>query len=53
MEEPWKKRDILDHMLLKKAAFEIRHCIDRLANRTFVIGNLGERHGKIKLENSM
>lgn len=27
--------------------------VDNLGNRTFIIGNLGERHGRIKPENSM
>ena len=52
-EDPWRKRDILDHTLIKKAVVDIRYCIEHLANRTFIIGNLGEKHGKIKAENSM
>jgi hypothetical protein len=27
--------------------------VDNLGNRTFIIGNLAERHGRIKPENSM
>lgn len=38
---------------MKKAINGIRYAVEHLANRTFVIGNLGERHGKIKPENSM
>lgn len=32
---------------------DVRYSIEHLANRTFIIGNLGEKHGKIKTENSM
>jgi 3-phosphoglycerate kinase len=53
LEEPWRMRDILDHTLIKKATTEIRYCIEHLANRTFILGNLGDKSGKIKLENSL
>lgn len=32
---------------------DIKYCVENLANRTFIIGNLGEKCGKIKPENSM
>jgi hypothetical protein len=32
---------------------DIRYSIEHLANRTFIIGNLGEKCGKIKPENSL
>jgi len=31
----------------------MRYVIEHLANRTFIMGNLGEKHGRIKPENSM
>jgi len=32
---------------------DIRYALEHLANRTFVISNIGEKCGKIKPENSM
>lgn len=53
-EEPWRKRDILDHTLIKRAAHEIRYLQqERMANRTFILGNLADKAGKLKPENSM
>jgi len=52
-EEAWKKRDILDHSLIKKGMNEVRYVIEHLANRTFIMGNLADKHGKVKPENSM
>ena len=49
----WKGRVILDNSWVKRVVAELRYCMDKMANRIFVIGNLGERHGKIKGENSM
>jgi len=46
-EDYWKGRQILDHSWCKRTVAELRACMDRMANRVFVIGNLGERHGKI------
>lgn len=43
----------MDHNLIKKAMADIKYSIEHLANRTFIIGNLGEKCGKIKTENSM
>ena len=39
--------------MIKKASSALRYCVDHLANRTYVLGNLGEKCGKIKPENSM
>ena len=52
-EDAWKKRDILDHTLIKKALNEIRYIVEHIGNRTFIMGNLAEKCGKIKHENSM
>ena len=32
---------------------ELRLCMERMANRVFILANLGERAGKIKGENSL
>jgi hypothetical protein len=53
LEEPWKKRGILDRTLLNKGFEELRYIIEHFGNRTFIMGNLGERHGRILPENSM
>ena len=53
-DEPWKKRDILDHTLIKRSAHELRYLQqDRGANRTFILGNLSDKAGKVKPENSL
>lgn len=52
-EEYWKQRQILDHSWVKKTVAEIRMCMERMVNRIFIVGNLGEKSGKIKGENSM
>ena len=49
----WQGRTILDHSWVKKTVGELRMVMERMANRVFVIGNLGERHGKIMGQNSM
>jgi len=49
----WKHRQILDHSWVKKTVFELRLCMERMVNRVFVIGNLGERCGRPMGENSM
>ena len=43
----------MDHSLIKKGIQEVRYIIEHIGNRTFIIGNLGEKCGKIKYENSM
>lgn len=53
-EEPWKKRVITDSTLVKRAADELRYLQqERGANRMFVLGNLAEKAGRVKPENSM
>jgi hypothetical protein len=53
-DEPWRNREILDHTLIKRAANELRYLTqERAVNRTWVIGNLADRAGKSKPENSM
>ena len=32
---------------------ELKYCIEHFVNRTFIMGNLGDKHGKIKPEDSM
>jgi hypothetical protein len=39
--------------MIKKAVVDIRYCLEHFVNRAFIVGNLGERHGKVKPENSM
>lgn len=52
-ENYWKARQILDHSWIKKTVAELRLCMERMVNRVFVIGNLGEKSGRIRGENSM
>lgn len=52
-EHYWKARQVLDHSWIKKTVAELRLCMERMVNRVFVIGNLGERSGRIRGENSM
>lgn len=52
-EEYWKLRQIMDKSALEKVCQELRFCTEKMANRVFIMGNLGERHGKVKGENSM
>lgn len=53
-DEPWRKRDILDHTLIKRAANELKYLQqERGANRLWVLGNLADRTGRVKPENSM
>lgn len=53
-DEPWKRREILNHALVKRAAHELRYLQqERMANRIWVVGNLAEKSGRIKPENSM
>jgi hypothetical protein len=52
-EDWWKVRQIIDHTWVKSVVAELRNCMERMCNRVFVIGNLGDKHGKIKGENSM
>ena len=52
-EHYWKTRNILDHSWVEKTAQELRMCMERMVNRVFVIGNMGERSGRMRGENSM
>jgi len=51
--EPWKQRQILDHRLIKRTSTIIKHLHEHLAKRVIVLGSIGERSGRIALENSM
>ena len=39
--------------MIKKAVNEIKYVVEHLGNRIFIVGNLGEKCGKVKQENSM
>ena len=52
-EDYWRQRQILDHSWVKKTVLELRMCMERMANRVFIIGNLGEKSGRVRGENSM
>ena len=52
-EDYWKARTILDHSWVKRTVAELRMFMEKMVNRVFVIGNLGEKHGKIMGQNSM
>jgi hypothetical protein len=43
----------LDHTWVKRVVAELRMFMEKMVNRVFVIGNLGERDGKIMGQNSM
>ena len=43
----------MDHSWVKKTVLELRMCMERMVNRVFIIGNLGQKAGHIKGENSM
>lgn len=49
----WRHRQILDHTWVKGTVAELKMIMERMANRIFVIGNLGDRAGRIMGENSM
>lgn len=49
----WKQRQILDHSWVKKTVLEIRMLMERQVNRVFIIGNLADKAGKKKGENSL
>lgn len=46
-------RQIIDSTKIKKSLPMIKYLMENLAIRTFVIGNLGEKSGKVKPENTM
>lgn len=52
-EQYWKQRQILDHSWVKKTVQELRMLMERQVNRVFIVGNLAEKTGRIKGENSL
>jgi len=52
-ENYWKARQMLDHSWIKKTVKELKFCMERMVNRVFLIGNLGDRSGRARGENSM
>lgn len=48
-----KTRQIIDSTKIKKALPMVKYMIENLAIRTFIVGNLGERCGKVKPQNTM
>lgn len=51
--EPWKQRQILDHRLIKRTSQILKHLQEHLAKRVIVLGSIGDRSGRVELENSM
>lgn len=49
----WQTRACIDKTWLKKTVAELRMVMERMCNRVFILGNLGERHGRIMGQNSM
>ena len=43
----------MDKSWLKKTVAELRMVMEKMANRVFILGNLGERHGRVLGQNSM
>jgi len=43
----------VDHRLIKRTGATLKYCQEHLAKRMFVMGNLGEKSGRSKMENSM
>ena len=53
-DEPWRRREIMDHTLVKRAANELKYLQqERGANRLWVVGNIADKAGRVKPENSM
>ena len=52
-EQHWKQRQILDHSWVKKTVQELRMLMERQVNRVFIVGNLAEKTGRVKGENSL
>ena len=52
-QEPWKSRQILDHKLLQRASATIKLLQEKQAKRVTVLSSLGEKCGRVKLENSV
>jgi hypothetical protein len=52
-ENYWRTRQIRDMGPIKRILPELRMCMERMVNRVFIIGNLGERNGRQQGENSM
>jgi len=51
--EPWKSRRITDLKLLKRAEASIKLLQERQAKRIFLLSTIGEKCGRVKLENSV
>ena len=51
--EPWKQRQILDHKLIKRTAYVLKYLQEHLAKRVIVLGSIGDKSGRMALENSM
>ena len=51
--EPWKQRQILDHKLIKRTSTVVKYLQEHLAKRVIVLGSIGEKSGRVNLENSM
>lgn len=51
--EPWKQRQILDHKLIKRTSNILKYIQEHLAKRVIVLGSIGEKSGRVALENSM
>ena len=51
--EPWKQRQILDHKLIKRTSTILKYIQEHLAKRVVVLGSIGEKSGRVALENSM
>ena len=43
----WQGRTCVDKSWLKKTVAELRMVMEKMANRVFILGNLGERHGRV------
>ena len=52
-QEPWKSRQILDHKLLQRATATVKLLQEKQAKRVTVLSSLGEKCGRVKLENSV
>jgi 3-phosphoglycerate kinase len=46
-------RQIIDSSKIKKSLPIIKYLIENLASRTFIIGNLSDKSGKVKPKNTM
>ena len=51
--EPWKQRQILDHKLIKRTSNIVKYIQEHLAKRVILLGSIGEKSGRIAMQNSM